>query len=249
MNKIKISEINTICWRKIMREILTDGHSSRNTKECLGMQMSFDMNYPVISCPERKLNTNFMIAEAAWILSGSNDIAFPTKYMKVYGKYSDNDVIMSGAYGPAIYRQMHYVLDTLHADINSRQAVMTIWTERPQQSKDIPCTLSLQFIVRDSKLHCIANMRSSDVFLGLPYDIFVFSMISANVANNLGLELGYLTWQAGSAHVYDRDINKAINCIEGGLSGSPKIRHKGNIERKLKGILEGTHINWVINDE
>tara|TARA_R100000655_G_scaffold34941_1_gene67881 strand:- start:486 stop:1202 length:717 start_codon:yes stop_codon:yes gene_type:complete len=238
-----------------MRDILTDGHESTNTREHLGMSMSFDMNYPVISCPERKLNTNFMIAEAAWILSGSNDISYPVKYMKKYQDYSDNGVIMSGAYGPAVYRQMHYVLDTLNADINSRQAVMTIWTERPQQSKDIPCTLSLQFIVRNSKLHCIANMRSSDVFLGLPYDIFVFSMISTNIANHLGLELGYLTWQAGSAHIYDRDFNKAIKCIESKeLTGSPKIlhtwlRYTANIEHKLKGILEGTHINWVVENE
>jgi thymidylate synthase len=250
MNKIKVSELNTLRWQKIIKDILVDGHSSRNTKEMIGMQQSFDMNYPVISCPGRRLNTNFMIAEAAWILSGSNDISFPVKYMKIYETFSDNKVIMSGAYGPAIFRQMHYVLDTLHGDIDSRQAVLTIWTERPQQSKDIPCTVSLQFIVRDAKLHCIANMRSSDVYLGLPYDIFVFSMIATNIANNLGVDLGYLTWQAGSAHVYNRDYENAANCLEFRSPGSPKNGAVNyNVERHLKDILDGKLDNWVINDE
>ena len=249
MNKIEVSELNTRCWQQLLREILVDGHDSTNTKEILGMQMAFDMNYPVIACPDRKLNTNFMMAEAAWIISGSNDIAFPTKYMKTYANYSDNDVIMSGAYGPAVFRQMHYVLDTLHSDINSRQAIMSIWTERPQHSKDIPCTLSLQFIVRNHKLHCIANMRSSDVYLGLPYDIFVFSMISKDIAHNLGLELGYLTWQAGSAHVYDRNYEAAVKCIDSTLSGAPKCTFRGNVQMHLKKILEGYTHNWVVNYE
>ena len=200
--KMLSEELNTKRWKMLLRKILLDGQvsnpGSSKTVEVLGMQEHFDMNYPVISCSARKLNTDFMIAEAAWILSGSNDIKYPTKYMKRYDNWSDNGVIMSGAYGPAIFRQMSYITNCLLSDPESRQAVLTIWTERPQQSLDIPCTLSLQFLIRNNKIHCIANMRSSDVFLGLPYDIFVFSMIAANLSKMLNYysgieyELGYI---------------------------------------------------------
>lgn len=257
--KMVSEELNTKRWKSLMRTILLDGGictpGSKKTVEVLGMQEHFDMNYPVISCSARKLNTNFMIAEAAWILSGSNDVNYPMQYMKKYGNWSDNGVIMSGAYGPAIFRQMSYITNCLLSDPESRQAVLTIWAERPQESLDIPCTLSLQFLIRNKEIHCIANMRSSDVFLGLPYDIFVFSMIAANLSKMLNYysgieyELGYLTWQAGSAHIYARDSDKAIDCINSGYEKSPSIPQFTNVEKDLKHILDNPKLNWVVNYE
>ena len=251
-------EINSDKWRRLLQTIMLDGYPciprGQSSNEIIGMSQDFDMNYPVIRCAGRNLNTDFMIAEAAWILSGSNDIALPTKYMKTYAKYSDNNVVMSGAYGPAYHRQKQYVLDTLNEDPFSRQAVFTIWNERPAASKDIPCTVSLQFLIRGGHLHCVANMRSSDVFLGLPYDIFTFSMIAADIINSLDfgdLELGYLTWNAGSAHIYERDFSKAMACIDSEALSTPLYPYFdiSNVEEHLKAILAGIVANWVVGDE
>lgn len=258
---MKISQLNTYRWRRLLKKIILDGARTnpRNqpTYEVIGMHEEFLMEYPVISCSERTLNLNFMIGEARWVLSGANDVATPASHMAKFAEYSDNGITMAGAYGPAITRQITYVVRTLMADPNSRQALMTIWVERPEPSKDIPCTVSLQFLLRFGSLHCIANMRSSDVYLGLPYDIFTFSCITAHIAHllqeqinaNSTIELGYLTWHAGSAHLYERDIEAATKCVDGHLlnpAPMPPINTMPNgIIDNLDGLLDGSVGDWV----
>ena len=125
-------------------------------------------------------------------------------------QFSDNGETFFGAYGPKITSQLFYVANTLSADPDSRQAVINIWRENPGPSKDIPCSLSVQFLIRDNRLHCQYTMRSSDAWLGWVYDVFNFSMLSGVVLLMLGdrfpqLELGTLTLTAGSQHLYERD--------------------------------------------
>ena len=120
---------------------------------------------------------------------------------------------------------MRYVVETLLSDNGTRQAVMTIWERSPRESKDIPCTVSLQFLIRYDKLHCIANMRSSDCYLGLPYDVFSFSMIATYVRllTGLRLEMGALHIFHGSLHIYTRDLHKITACIQYGHDLREKI--------------------------
>ena len=187
----------------------------RPTLETLGLSITIPMETPIVLCKRRKLNHRFMFGEASWILDGSNDLLAIQPHMKRIGNYSDNGRTLSGAYGPHVVRQLEYVKRTLRADNESRQAVMTIWQERPEPSKDIPCTVSMQFLIRDRKIHCITSMRSSDAYLGLPYDLFVFSCIAARLRDIIGirdLSLGDLTVFAGSSHIYQDDFGKAFNC-------------------------------------
>ena len=90
------------------------------------------------------------------------------------------------------WNQWQYCLDELAADNDSRRAVMHI--RMPQDSieahKDVPCTLTLQFILRDDKLHMIVNMRSSDIILGIAYDVPAFTIFQEYMANCLTLKLG-----------------------------------------------------------
>lgn len=164
--------------------------------------------YPAIAAPARKLNYAFMYAEAAWIMSGRNDLDFIAKYCNNIRQYSDNGKTMTGAYGPHVVSQYKYVVKTLVEDPHSRQAVMTIWTPRPERSRDIPCTVSLQFFVRDKHLYAIVNMRSNDVWLGLPYDFFVFWHIARGIIAELQQVVMYLhsvpivVINAGSRHLY-----------------------------------------------
>ena len=263
---LKLSQLNTYRWRRLLKRLMLDGSRTKprgqDTFETLGVQEEFLMQYPVIACAQRKLNLEFMIGEAHWVLSGANDTATPASYMAKFAEYSDNGIVMAGAYGPAINRQLAYVVRTLMDDPHSRQAVLSIWHERPEPSKDIPCTVSLQFFLRQGSLHCVANMRSSDVYLGLPYDIFTFSCIAAQVAHLLhqqigpdicwdscAIELGYLTWQAGSAHLYYRDVEAATKCVNGTLlDGDPMpllTAMSGGIIENLDGLLQGSVDDWV----
>jgi thymidylate synthase len=188
-----------------------------NIKEKLNHTWKVDMDDPIITLPERKLSYPFMFGEATWMLQGKNDVESVSKYVGGITRFSDDGETFFGAYGPKIITQTSYVIDTLIKDNDSRQAVISIWRENPRSSKDIPCTLTLQFFLREASdelwLHTIANMRSNDAWLGVPYDTFNFSAISFFIIlhlNKLGVKckLGELTIQAGSRHIYESDFNK-----------------------------------------
>lgn len=162
----------------------------------------------------RHVNISFMFAEAAWILSGRNDLAYIKQYLPGYAEFSDDGVFMKGAYGPKVADQLPYIVQTLIEDSESRQAVLTIWRERPGPSKDIPCTIAMQFLIRNGQLHAFVTMRSQDVVLGYTYDIFTFSMISKAIqlmlqSQGIETELGMLHMNVGSLHLYDSYSERA----------------------------------------
>lgn len=211
-------------WANLLEDLIENGKPSSprdmDSLELIGYQSVIDMDRPVISWTARKINKAFMFGEAWWIMSGSPWVSDISEYMKAIKKFSDDGVDFDGAYGPKVVQQYRYVVDTLTFDNDSRQAVMSIWERNPRTSKDIPCTLTLQFILRDGKLHCVANMRSSDAWLGYVYDIFNFSMISRYIAIELRARgvpvesMGSLTMNCGSQHLYARNIDQAKEIVE-----------------------------------
>ena len=185
------------------------------TREILGVTIHVnDLRNNIIHHPVRNMNYRFMVAEWLWITFGHEDLATLVQYNGQMSRFSDDGKALAGAYGPRLSTQWRYVLDTLRRDPDTRQAVATIWTPNPAPSKDIPCTLSLQFIARDGKLNLIVTMRSSDVWLGIPYDVFTFSQIANSIAGELCLEPGFLQMQLGSSHLYDDNVEKVMEVLK-----------------------------------
>jgi thymidylate synthase len=228
----------TETWRRLLTDLLDLGAEvapaslggdwrGRTTRELLARQTTIDMNSPVLTCPGRRLGYRFMTAEAAWILAGDNRLAAIEPYARQLAKLSDDGFTMTGAYGPPFVDQLPYVQRALTRDPASRQAVMTIWRPRPGADADVPCTVALQWLIRADRLHCAATMRSSDAWMGLPYDWFTFSAMSAFLALRLrkthpGLWLGALTVTAGSQHLYRIDWDVARECA-GRTDESPAV--------------------------
>lgn len=202
-----------------------------DTLELVDWVSRVDMRFPVVTIASRKLGYRFMAAEAYWILTGDNRVSTIAPYSKVIANFSDNGETFHGAYGPMLMhmRQNHfaqqpvsqidYVVQRLAEDQSTRQAVATIWRPCPPKSKDIPCTVSVQWLIRGGKIYCIDNMRSSDLWLGWPYDIFNFTMVTAVVALRLRevfgihVTLGKICLHAGSQHLYVRDNEPATKCV------------------------------------
>lgn len=218
--------VNSV-WINTLRHLVQDGKLAepRNKKcrELLGWQTVVDMNMPVMSIAARKLSYKFMAAEAAWILSGDNRVSTIKKHAPRITEFSDDGLTFHGAYGPKVIDQIPYVAHALSQDRESRQAVINIWRERPVPTKDVPCTVSLQFMIRDNRLHCFDTMRSSDIWLGWPYDVFNMSMISRYILlylKNIDLdayesttELGNLYLTAGSMHLYEENVQQAFELL------------------------------------
>ena len=85
-----------------------------------------------------------------------------------------------------------------------------------KESKDIPCTCVLQFLVRDDRLHLVVMMRSNDAFIGLPHDLFAFTMLQEVVARSLDVELGTYRHMVGSLHIYKNDLQRASEYLREG---------------------------------
>jgi thymidylate synthase len=204
-------------WKQCLLDISTKGEVSKPrsmvVKELLSYSYKIKMSDPIISLKSRKMNYGFMFGEAGWITSGSNWLEDLLPFMKRYADFSDDKIFLNGAYGIKVVEQASYVANKLSTDNDSRQAVINIWRERPGNSKDIPCTLNLQFFIRNSKLHAVVNMRSQDVVLGMSYDIFSFSSIALLInlmlaKNAIFLELGDLHVHVGSFHLYETHFDK-----------------------------------------
>jgi len=204
-------------YRAVMAELLTTGAHSmprgKPTREVLAAHLTLtNPHRNIITQDERRLNYPFMVAEWLFIMTGANNASWLTKFNTNIGAFADRSSIMStfaGAYGPKVVDQLPYVIETLMKDPDSRQAVITIWRERPRESLDIPCTVSMQFFIRADQLHCITYMRSNDVWLGLPYDLFNFTQIQRTVAHLLGRHVGRYHHMVGSLHLYETDVERA----------------------------------------
>jgi len=201
------------------------------TSELLGFSATLiDIEYNWLCNPIRDLCKSYASAELLWYMSGERDIKRIKEYAPSYQNFAEHD-IAHGAYGwrmanplacPKV-NQIGYVLDILRKHPNSRQAVISLWwpTDLPHafklDVKDMPCTLTLQFIARHGKLHMIVNMRSNDIWLGFPYDVFCFTTLQKLMARSLDLEFGTYTHNVGSMHIYDKHFDKAklaLSCTD-----------------------------------
>ncbi len=232
-------------WLAVIESTLINGISRSprgiSTLETIHRTIQVDMRRPVLTVEARKLSYTFMLAEAHWILSGSNQVADIEPYNKNIAKFSDNGVTFHGAYGPKIHSQIAGVIKKLMDDSDTRQACINIWRENPMPSKDIPCTMSIVFQIRDAKLHCSVFMRSSDIWLGLPYDVFNFSMLSHWVCalinernvDGLGISPGILSLTAASSHLYEKNFEEANRVVSIGLDGDSMIQVQNKTPREF----------------
>ena len=199
-----------------------------NCKELIGQSLVLtDIRNNFVTNRLRRLSPEYAAGELFWYLSLDRRGDAILAYAPSYKNFLD-DGIANGSYGwrwlmnPGFNRaaQQHQdtVLDNqlslafkmLKQDPNTRQCIVTMWDSEDlidaykKTYKDIPCTLSMQFLLRENKLHCIVNMRSNDIWLGLPYDIFCFSTIQRIMADALEVEYGTYTHNVGSLHIYEK---------------------------------------------
>ena len=169
----------------------------------------------IVSNPIRKMPMRYAVGELAWYLSGSNRVSDIAPFAKKWEEISDDGVHNNSAYGWRIhdkfdFDQWEYAKRLLQEDPSSRQAVIHIKDADNRPTKDTPCTVYLQFLLRDGKLNLSTHMRSNDIWMGVPYDMFSFTFLQMKMAMELGVEIGQYTHYAGSLHIYARDYQAAL---------------------------------------
>ena len=189
------------------------------------------------------------VGELLWYLSGRDDANFITYYIPKYKEEAEDNGNVAGAYGPRLVGgadggQLAHVISMLRAHPSTRRAVIQLFDrsdiESSSRHHDVPCTCFLQFLIREDKLSLIAFMRSSDMYLGLPHDVFTFTMIQELVATELGVSLGEFVLMAGSFHLYKDDQPKAMAFLQEHYMPERPMPEmpKGNYRRAIDVLLE-----------
>jgi hypothetical protein len=158
----------------------------------------------------RKLNLAVASAEFIQLLGGYSDVHQLTAIQPRFLEFTDAGRLR-GAYGPRLRTQLRQVVRLLQRDPASRQAVVNLWRhdELETSSSDVPCTLSLGFTIRDDVLDARVTMRSSDLWLGIPYDFAQFTALQRTLAAVLNVGVGSYTHTSWSLHLYEEHLELA----------------------------------------
>lgn len=179
------------------------------TREQMGVTVHMrDLDSPMPTGVHRGLHPAIGYAEAAQLIAGESHPDLMRAIAPTFEKFQ-NGGILAGAYGPRIREQLFHVNSKLWMDPSTRQAVAVIWDPRYDHTagiNDVPCTVELQFLIRQQRLHVFSSMRSNDVWWGLPYDLFQFAQLGLAVARAHDIEPGTLTHRVTSFHMYERDV-------------------------------------------
>lgn len=196
---------------------------------------------------ERNFNIFHALNEAIMLFSPSNKVEHISEFNKNMAKFSDDGKTMFGSYGKRIAFNIHKIVSILKADKDSRQAVLTIhrMPDLAADTKDVPCTQALQFLIRDNKLLCITTMRSNDIIYGFQFDVFMFTMLQETIANELGIDVGPYIHEPASLHVYEKGFN--FDCYE--MLGNMGIA-ADNVRLVNNGMLKDwSHIAYIHTSE
>ncbi len=235
------------CLYHLNRHGLEAHPRGTTTKELLNYNITLmNPRNRIITFPARKTNLKYLLGEFVWYLSGVRTVEEILPYSKFWAQITNTngpskehypEGTINSNYGTRMFghddrtmvdrgfdeacSQWGAVSDILRKDPDSRQAIINIHLpeDRWSGNKDVPCTLSLQFFIREDKLHMIVNMRSNDIILGFTNDVFQFTMFQEAMMCELRnryptLELGYYYHNAGSMHIYDRHFDM-MNAIIG----------------------------------
>jgi thymidylate synthase len=161
------------------------------------------------------------LGELLWYLSKDNRLDFIEPYVSRYRDETEDGATVYGGYGPRLFGkkghdQMANVIKLLQQRSTSRRAVIQIFESEDIATvhKEVPCTTTLQFFVRDERVDMVVTMRSNDAYFGLPHDVFCFTMLQEIIARTLGRDIGAYHHFAGSLHLYKERWEDAQHFVD-----------------------------------
>lgn len=174
--------------RKVLMKLLASTNqitASRGpAREITGVLLELERPLARLSRSETRGRLFSSLGEFLWYLSRDNRLDFISYYISDYNDETEDGETIYGGYGPRIFRQrcqdqMRNVVTQLRDNPTSRRAVIQIFNAEDIERRhtEIPCTCTLQFLIRRNHLHMMTTMRSNDAYIGLPHDIFCFTMI------------------------------------------------------------------------
>ena len=232
-------------YQDLVRHLLTHGNKKKDrtgtgTVSVFGYQMRFDLNagFPLLTT--KKVHLKSIIHELLWFLQGSTNIAYLKENgVRIWDEWADENGNLGPVYGyqwrnwpkpdGAHIDQITQVVNMIKSNPDSRRLIVSAWNVADvDQMKLPPCHAFFQFYVADGKLSCQLYQRSADIFLGVPFNIASYALLTHMIAQQAGLTPGEFIWTGGDCHLYSNHMEQ-VNLQ---LSRQPLPLPKLNIRRK-----------------
>ncbi|QDF66302.1 thymidylate synthase [Shewanella sp. SNU WT4] len=213
-------------YLELMQHILDKGtdksdRTGTGTRSVFGHQIRFDLNqgFPLVTT--KKCHLRSIIHELLWFLKGDTNVAYLHEHqVKIWDEWADADGNLGPVYGaqwrswPAAdgrhIDQISQVIADIKAQPDSRRLIVSAWNVGELDKMALaPCHAFFQFYVADGKLSCQLYQRSCDVFLGLPFNIASYALLTMMVAQQCDLGLGDFVWTGGDTHLYNNHMEQA----------------------------------------
>ena len=235
----------------LMRHVKDHGtlktdRTGTGTRSVFGYQMRFNLQdgFPLVT--SKKLHLKSIIHELIWFLNGSTNIAYLTENgVSIWDDWADADGELGPIYGyqwrswPAPngghIDQIAQVMDQIKFNPDSRRLIVSAWNVADiPRMKLPPCHALFQFYVADGKLSCQLYQRSADIFLGVPFNIASYAILTHMMAQQAGLEVGDFIWTGGDCHLYSNHMEQVDTQLARDLKPLPKLV----IKRKPESIFD-----------
>ncbi len=245
----------------LLKDVLDNGSKRKDrtgtgTLSVFGRQLRFDLNdgFPLLTT--KRLHFESILHELIWFLSGETNIRYLKKNnVSIWDEWADENGDLGDVYGKQWRAwetndgrhidQIEGVIEQIQNNPNSRRLLVNAWNVGVISRMALPpCHFAFQFYVNERKLSCMFSMRSIDIFLGLPFNIASYALLTHMVAEQCDLAAGDLIWSGGDVHLYVNHIEQAREQIARTPYKLPELQ----LKTRPKCIFEYKHEDFQLVD-
>ena len=248
-------------YEKLLRHVYENGHQKTDrtgvgTRSVFGYQMRFDLSegFPLVTT--KKLHIRSIVHELLWFLSGSSNIGYlHNNKVSIWDEWADENGDLGPVYGVQWRSwptsdgrhidQIANAVDLIKNHPDSRRIIVCSWNVADIDRMALPpCHCLFQFYVADGKLSCQLYQRSCDIFLGVPFNIASYALLTHMMAQQCDLEPGEFIWTGGDCHIYNNHFEQTVEQ----LSREPRPYPKLVIKRRPASIFDYKFEDFEITD-
>jgi thymidylate synthase len=212
-------------YEDLLRHVLEHGtpkadRTGTGTRSVFGHQMRFDLRagFPLVTT--KRVHLRSIVHELLWFLRGDSNVAWLREHgVTIWDEWAGPDGDLGPVYGVqwrswptpdgGHIDQISRVLEQLRTDPDSRRIIVSAWNVAELDAMALaPCHAFFQFYVADGRLSCQLYQRSADLFLGVPFNIASYALLTHMVAQQVGLDVGDFVWTGGDCHIYDNHVEQ-----------------------------------------
>ncbi|MEV6277787.1 thymidylate synthase [Nocardia sp. NPDC051832] len=228
-------------YEDLLRLVLESGtakadRTGTGTRSVFGHQLRYDLSqgFPLVTT--KKVHLKSIVYELLWFLRGDSNVSWLREHgVSIWDEWADADGELGPVYGVqwrswptpdgGHIDQISQVLETLRGNPDSRRIIVSAWNVADLDRMALaPCHAFFQFYVADGKLSCQLYQRSADLFLGVPFNIASYALLTHMVAQQTGLQLGDFIWTGGDCHIYDNHVEQVTEQLRRSPYPFPALR-------------------------